>query len=127
LDLVEELGRIKPKTVSEQMEVANRFADGGDAYHSKRACSPKHDKSSRQHNQRRISRNEDGRTPRNQITAGCKRRDGEGDERENDEYREKTTLDGTGPSILTHQQKTSFTDPAISTMHIWMAKGFLII
>jgi hypothetical protein len=89
LDLVEELGRIKPKTVSEQMEVANRFADGGDAYHSKRACSPKHDKSSRQHNQRRISRNEDGRTPRNQITAGCKRRDGEGDERENNKYREK--------------------------------------
>jgi hypothetical protein len=27
-DLVEELGRTKPKTVSELMEVANRFADG---------------------------------------------------------------------------------------------------
>jgi hypothetical protein len=27
-DLVEEVGRIKPRTVSEQMEVANRFADG---------------------------------------------------------------------------------------------------
>jgi hypothetical protein len=30
-DLVEELGRTKPKMVSELMEVANRFADGEDA------------------------------------------------------------------------------------------------
>jgi hypothetical protein len=30
LDLVEEIGRTKPKTVSELMEVANRFADGED-------------------------------------------------------------------------------------------------
>jgi hypothetical protein len=49
-DLVEELGRIKLRTVSELMEVANRFTDGEDAYHSKRARSPKHDRSSRQHN-----------------------------------------------------------------------------
>jgi hypothetical protein len=27
-DLVEEMGRIKPKTVSDLMDVANRFADG---------------------------------------------------------------------------------------------------
>jgi hypothetical protein len=63
-DLIEELGRIKPRTVSELMEVANRFVDREDAYHSKRARSPKHDRLSRQHNQRRRSRNEDGRTPR---------------------------------------------------------------
>jgi hypothetical protein len=30
-DLVEDLGRTKPRTVSELMEVANRFADGEDA------------------------------------------------------------------------------------------------
>jgi hypothetical protein len=36
-DLVEELGRIRPRTVSELTEVANRFADGEDAYHNKRA------------------------------------------------------------------------------------------
>jgi hypothetical protein len=30
-NLVEELGRIRPRTVSELMEVANRFADGEDA------------------------------------------------------------------------------------------------
>jgi hypothetical protein len=37
LDLVEELGRIKTRTMSELMEVANRFVDGEDAYHNKRA------------------------------------------------------------------------------------------
>jgi hypothetical protein len=35
-DLVEELGRTKPKIVSELMEVANRFTDGEDAYNNKR-------------------------------------------------------------------------------------------
>jgi hypothetical protein len=62
LDLVEELGRTKSRTVSELMEVANRFADGEDAYNKKRACSPEVDRTSRQ---RRRSRNEDSRTRRN--------------------------------------------------------------
>jgi hypothetical protein len=68
-DLVEELGRIKPRTVSELMEVANRFADGEDVYHNRRARPPEHDRSSRHNNQRRKSRNEDGRTPRNQVAT----------------------------------------------------------
>jgi hypothetical protein len=34
-DLVEEMGRIKPKTVSDSMEIANRFADGEDACNNK--------------------------------------------------------------------------------------------
>jgi hypothetical protein len=34
-DLVEEIGRTRPRTVSELMEVANRFADGEDAYENK--------------------------------------------------------------------------------------------
>jgi hypothetical protein len=38
-DLVEELGRTKPKTVLELMEVANRFADGEDTYNNKRGHS----------------------------------------------------------------------------------------
>jgi hypothetical protein len=45
--------------------------------------------SSRQRNQRRRSRNKDGRTMRNQVAAGLKRRDREGDEQENDEYHTK--------------------------------------
>jgi hypothetical protein len=34
-DLVEEIGRTRPRTVSELMEVSNRFADGEDAYNKK--------------------------------------------------------------------------------------------
>jgi hypothetical protein len=44
---VEEIGRIKPRTVSELMEIANRFADREDAYNNKRGRSPEVDKSSR--------------------------------------------------------------------------------
>jgi hypothetical protein len=47
-DLVEELGRTKPMTVSKLMEVANRFADGEDAYNNKRGRSPEVDRASRQ-------------------------------------------------------------------------------
>jgi hypothetical protein len=40
---VKEMGRTKPKTVSELMDVANKFADGEDAYHNKRTRSPEGD------------------------------------------------------------------------------------
>jgi hypothetical protein len=72
---VEELGRTKPKTVSELMEVANRFTDGEDAYNNKIGSSPEVDKVNRQ---MRRYRNEDGRARRNQIAAGYERRDEEG-------------------------------------------------
>jgi hypothetical protein len=61
-DLVEEIGRTKPRTVSELMEVANRFTDGEDAYNNKRGRSPEVDRASRQ---RRRYRNEDSRARRN--------------------------------------------------------------
>jgi hypothetical protein len=61
-DLVEEIGRRKPRTVSELMEVANRFTDGEDAYNNKRGRSPKVDRASRQ---RRRYRNGDGHARRN--------------------------------------------------------------
>jgi hypothetical protein len=35
-DLVEEMGRIKPKTVLDLMDIENRFADGEDACNNKR-------------------------------------------------------------------------------------------
>jgi hypothetical protein len=57
------------------MEVANRFADGEDAYNNKRGCSPEVDRASRQ---RRRYHNEDSHTRRNQIAAGYERRDEEG-------------------------------------------------
>jgi hypothetical protein len=65
-DLMEEVERIKPRTVSELMEVANRFADGEDAYNNKRGRSPEVDKKSRQ---RQRYRNGDNHRRRNQIAA----------------------------------------------------------
>jgi hypothetical protein len=85
-DLVEELGRIRPKTVSELIEIASRFADGEDAYNNKRARSPEVDRASRQ---RRKSRNEDSRTRCNQVATGYERRDEEGDESR--EYQDKNS------------------------------------
>jgi hypothetical protein len=77
-DLVEELGRTKPGTVSELMEVANRFVDGEDAYNNKRGRSPEVDRASRL---RRRYCNEDGHARQNQIAARYERRDEEGYER----------------------------------------------
>jgi hypothetical protein len=55
-DLVEEIGRTRPRTMSELMEVANRFTDGEDTYNNKRGRSPEVDRASRQ---RRRYRNGD--------------------------------------------------------------------
>jgi hypothetical protein len=85
-DLVEELGRIRPITVSELIEIASRFADGEDAYNNKRVRSPEVDRASRQ---RRRSRNEDSRTRRNQVAAGYERRDEEGNKSR--EYQDKNS------------------------------------
>jgi hypothetical protein len=76
-DLVEELGRTRPKTVSELIEIASRFANGEDAYNNKRVRSPEGDGASRQ---RHRSRNEDRRIRRNQVAAGYERGDEEGNE-----------------------------------------------
>jgi uncharacterized protein YPO0396 len=76
-DLVEELGRTKPRTVSELMEVANRFADGEDAYNNKRGRSPEVDRARRQ---RQRYRNEDSHARQNQVAAGYESRDEEGHE-----------------------------------------------
>jgi hypothetical protein len=72
---VEELGRTKPRTVSELMEVANRFADGEDAYNNKRGRSPEVNSANRQ---RRRYHNEDSHARRNQIATGYERRDEKG-------------------------------------------------
>jgi hypothetical protein len=73
-DLVEEIGRTRPRTVSEPMEVANRFVDGEDAYNSKRGRSPEVNKTSRQ---RRRYRNGDNYGRRNQIAVGYEGRNKE--------------------------------------------------
>jgi hypothetical protein len=83
-DLVEEIGRTRTRTVSELMEVANRFADGEDAYNIKRGRSPEVDRASRQ---RQRYRNGDNHARRNQVAAGYERRDEEG--YENKEFQAK--------------------------------------
>jgi hypothetical protein len=93
-DLIEELGRIRPRTVSELMEVANRSADGEDAYRNKRSRSPEHDRTSRHNNQRRRSHNEDSRIPRNQVAAGYKRSDKEEGEHKSSKYHKKDNSRG---------------------------------
>jgi hypothetical protein len=72
---VEEVGRTKPRTVSELMEVANRFTDGEDTYYNKRGRSQEVDRGGRQ---RQRYRNEDSHTRQNQIAVGYERRDEEG-------------------------------------------------
>jgi hypothetical protein len=58
-DFVEEMDRTKLRTVSELMDVANRFAHGEDTYHNKRATSPEDDRPHRYRSQRRSSHNYD--------------------------------------------------------------------
>jgi hypothetical protein len=104
LDLVEELGRTRPKTVSELMEIANKFTDGEDAYNNKMAHSPEVDRASRQ---RRRSRNEDSRTRRNQIAAGYERRNKEcnknREHQENNSWeREKPKYSGPSEEDMLH-------------------------
>jgi hypothetical protein len=104
-DLVEELGRIRPKTVSELIEIASRYADGEDASNNKRVHSPEGDESSRKHNQRCRSRNKDGHARRNQVAAGYEREDEEGDE--NSEYQDKGNR---------RQEKPKYPDPSAEDM-----------
>jgi hypothetical protein len=85
-DLVEELGRTRPKIVSELIEIASRFVDGEDAYNNKRTHSPEVDKANRQ---RCRSRNEDGHVGRNQVAAGYEKGDEEGNESR--EYQDKSS------------------------------------
>jgi hypothetical protein len=71
-DLVEEMGRIKPKTVSDLMDVANRFADGEDACNNKRTQSPEDDRGNRYGGQRRRSHNYENYGSHSQVPAGYK-------------------------------------------------------
>jgi hypothetical protein len=97
-DLVEEVGRTKPRTVSELMEVANKFADGEDAYNNKRGRSPEVDRTSRQ---RRRYRNGDNHGRQNQIATGYDRRNEEGYENKEFQTRDSRETDKpkySGPS-----------------------------
>jgi hypothetical protein len=86
-DLVEEMGRIKPKTVSDLMDIANRFADGEDACNNKRTRSPEDDRGNRYGGQRRRSRNYNNHGSHSQVAAGYKDITYQGNDRRNSGYR----------------------------------------
>jgi hypothetical protein len=85
-DLVEEMGRIKPKTVSDLMDVANRFVDGENACNNKRTRSPEDDRGNRYGGQRRRSRNYDNYGSHNQVAAGYKDNSYQSNDRKNSGY-----------------------------------------
>jgi hypothetical protein len=85
-DLVEEMGRIKPKTVLDLMDVVNRFADGEDACNNKRTRSPEDDRRNRYGSQRRQSRNYDNYGSHSQVAAGYKDNSYQGGERRSSGY-----------------------------------------
>jgi hypothetical protein len=85
-DLVEEMDRIKPKTVSDLMDIANRFADGEDACNNKRTRSPEDDRGNRYSGQKRRSRNYDNNGSHSQVAAGYKDNNYQGDDRRNSGY-----------------------------------------
>jgi hypothetical protein len=66
------MGRIKPKIVSDLMDVANRFADGEDACNNKHTRSPEDDRGNRYGGQRRRSHNYDNYGSHNQVATGYK-------------------------------------------------------
>jgi hypothetical protein len=71
-DFVEQMGRTKPKTVLEFMDVANKFANGEDVYKNKGTRSPEDNRSHRYSNQRHKPRNYDNYNSYNQVAAGYK-------------------------------------------------------
>jgi hypothetical protein len=85
-DLVEEMGRIKPKTVSDLMDIANRFADREDACNNKQTQSREDDRGNRYRGQRRRSRNYDNYGSHSQIAAGYKDNSYQGNDRKSSGY-----------------------------------------
>jgi hypothetical protein len=81
------MGRIKPKTVSDLMDIANRFADGEDACNNKRTRSPEDDRGNRYGGQRRRSRNYDNHGSHSQVATGYKDSTYQGSDRRNSGYR----------------------------------------
>jgi hypothetical protein len=82
-DFVEEMGRIKPKTVSDLMDIANRFADGEDAFNNKQTRSPEDDGGNRYSGQRRRSRNYDNYGSHSQVGTRYKDNNCQGEDRRN--------------------------------------------
>jgi hypothetical protein len=75
------------------MDIANRFADGEDAYNNKRTRSPEDDRGNMYNNQRRNPRNYDNYGSHSQVAAGYKENTYQGDDRRNSGYRNNSRED----------------------------------
>jgi hypothetical protein len=81
------MGRIKLKTVSDLMDIANRFADREDACNNKWTRSPENDRGNKYGGQRRRSRNYDNYGSHSQVAAGYKDNSYQGNHRRSSGYR----------------------------------------
>jgi hypothetical protein len=88
-----EMGRVKPNTVAELMDIANRFVGGEEAYHNKRTRSPEDDRGNRYRYQRWRSRNYDNYGSYSQVAIGYKENNYQGDDRRNTGYRNNSRED----------------------------------
>jgi hypothetical protein len=86
-DLVEEMDRIKLKTVSDLMDIANRFADREDACNNKWTRSPEDDRGNRYGDQRRRSHKYDNYGSHSQVGAGYKDNSYQGNDHRSSGYR----------------------------------------
>jgi hypothetical protein len=80
------MGRLKPKIVSDLMDIANRFADGEDACNNKHTRSPEDDRRNRYGGQRRRSRNYDNYGSHSQVAAGYKDNNYQGNDHRSSGY-----------------------------------------
>jgi hypothetical protein len=80
------MGWIKPRTVSELMDIANRFADDEVVCNNKRMRSPEDDRGNRYSSQRRRSCNYNNYGSHSQIAVGYKDNTYHGDDRGNSGY-----------------------------------------
>jgi hypothetical protein len=81
------MGRIKPKIVSDLIDIANRFADGEDACNNKRTRSPEDDRGNRYGGQRRRSCNYNNYGSHSQVAVGYKDNSYQGNDRKSSGYR----------------------------------------
>jgi hypothetical protein len=81
------MGRTKPRTVLELMDIANRFVDGEDACNNKRMRLLEDDRGNRYGSQRRRSRNYENYGSHSQVATEYKDNNYQGDDRWNSGYR----------------------------------------
>jgi hypothetical protein len=81
------MDRIKPKIVSDLLDIANRFTNGEDACNNKRTRSPEDDRGNRYGGQRWRSRNYDNYGSHSQVAAGYKDNSYQGNDRKSSGYR----------------------------------------